>query len=150
MSITPRRILEYVGFDHSDNSIKEAVLLERTILQELEWCVYSSTCISAIYQIVDSLSFSINKEYILNYCFAICDYLVLSPRFYEFSLFDLAVCIIQHVHKSSEFLRGGSLACRIWIESMTNQVQNDLHLDKYCFGVQNYQTDYLECFCRHM
>lgn len=150
MIITPRRMLEFVGFDFSEKSVEEAVLLERTVLQELEWCVYSSTCIRAIYQIVDSLSISVHKESILMCCFAICDYLVLSPRFYDFPLFDIAVSVIQHVQKSNGVLRGRNMVCRIWIESMIDQVQDLLQSDQYCFGVQHYQANYLECFYGHL
>lgn len=119
MSITPKKMLYFVGFDESDENVDEIVALERAILLELDWCVFASTCIKAIYQIVEfcSLWDGEEKEQQLSRCFSLCNKLILYPRFYEFTLLDIALSVIQHVNLSSGLLRG-NLRCVAWVEMM--------------------------------
>lgn len=101
------------------DSVEDVVELERVVLFTCDWSILSSTFCNVICQLVDQLSTWINNEErdcFLHCCIAFCDYLLLFPKFYDFSLVDIVISVIRVVRGSWEIQIGTSLLCRMWVE----------------------------------
>ena len=123
MRITPKQMLMHVGLCDSKEAVNEVIALESAILRSLDWSIHGSTCISSIYLLVEQLfstSSELEKKQILSQCYSVCDVLILSPRFYEFSLAEIAKSVLHVILstqlKSRKVLLGSDMLCKIWVE----------------------------------
>lgn len=113
------------------DSVEDVVGLERVVLYTCDWSILSSTFCNVIYHIVDHLSAWINNEErdsFLHCCISFCDYLLLFPKFYDFSLVDVVISVIRVVRGSCEIQIGTSLICRMWVEE---------EYERWCKAVAN-------------
>lgn len=97
--------------------------LERLFLESLEWKIATVTLVAVIWRLGNIVKqlLSESLETVVLRCFYLCDFLILHPSFYDYSLFDLAVNVLRTV-STPALLQNSNLLCRVWVEEAWKKI----------------------------
>ena len=107
-----------------EETISRVTQLERLFLESLEWKIATVTLVAVVWRLGNIVKPLLNEplETLLTRCFYLCDFLLLHPSFYDYSLFDLAVNVFRTVSTQS-LLQNSNLLCRVWVEEAWKKIE---------------------------
>ena len=115
--------MELCGENRIEEEVCEVTVLERALLESLNWEIQCSTCVKGVYALLECVSELLvkEKESVLNDCIALCSRLVLDVEFYKYSLRDICVSVLEV--ESGLCLSGVrvDMRCRAWVNDKVNE-----------------------------